>query len=375
MSADKLASIIINNYNYGRFLRDAIDSALGQTYPNTELIVVDDGSTDTSREIIAEYEDRITPVLKENGGMGSTYNAGFPLTKGDLIFILDSDDMLFPGAVERVVSLFQDPDVSKAHWPLAVVDEYGKATGELEPNSHLAEGDLHKEAVLYGPDCYDSPPTSGNAWSRKFLEQVLPVPELEFRQHADTYLVTLAPIYGTIKAVAEPQGCYRVHGGNDYACKSDEEKNRRNREIYEHRCMILKEHLSEMGIKADPQKWKDNHWLYRVPTATQEIANLIPPGDKFILVDEENWGSGEYVQGRRRIPFLERDGQYWGPPPDDETAITELERLKRQGAKFIAFAWPAFWWLEHYGEFHRYLKSQFPCALENQRLVVFDLRK
>jgi cellulose synthase/poly-beta-1,6-N-acetylglucosamine synthase-like glycosyltransferase len=61
-------SVIINKYNYARFLRDAIESALRQTHPSTEVVVVDDGSTDHSREIIAEYAGRVTPVLKENGG-------------------------------------------------------------------------------------------------------------------------------------------------------------------------------------------------------------------------------------------------------------------------------------------------------------------
>jgi len=63
-----LVSIIINNYNYGRYLRSAIDSALGQTYFNTEIIVVDDGSTDNSPEIIKSYEERIKSILKPNGG-------------------------------------------------------------------------------------------------------------------------------------------------------------------------------------------------------------------------------------------------------------------------------------------------------------------
>ena len=60
---------------------------------------------------------------------------------------------------------------------------------------------------------------------------------------------------------------------------------------------------------------------------------------------------------------------------DDETAIRELERLRRSGASFLAFAWPAFWWLDYYSEFSGYLRAKFPCLLENKHLVVFDLRK
>jgi FkbM family methyltransferase len=111
----------------------------------------------------------------------------------------------------------------------------------------------------------------------------------------------------------------------------------------------------------------------RLRLAQAELAALIPAGDAFILIDEEQFG-GEVPPGRHAIPFLERDGQYWGPPPDDATAIEELERLRQAGAHFIVFARPAFWWLEYYTGFHCHLRAQFPCLLENYRLIVFDLR-
>jgi hypothetical protein len=106
--------------------------------------------------------------------------------------------------------------------------------------------------------------------------------------------------------------------------------------------------------------------------AADEITALVAPDGAFVLVDER-WLAPEMLPGRRVIPFLERDGQYWGLPADDETAIRELERLRRAGAGHIVFAWPAFWWLDHYAGFHRYLRARFPCALENERLVAFDL--
>src|SRR3954451_20463787 len=96
-----LVSIVIDNYNYARFLPEAIESALAQTYPDTEVIVVDDGSTDDSREIIASYGSRVRPVLKTNGGQASAFNAGFAASRGDVVLFLDSDDTLFPEAVEN----------------------------------------------------------------------------------------------------------------------------------------------------------------------------------------------------------------------------------------------------------------------------------
>jgi hypothetical protein len=116
--------------------------------------------------------------------------------------------------------------------------------------------------------------------------------------------------------------------------------------------------------------WK---WLRQEYLVTEDLAALIPPGETFILASEQGL-ENRVAGGRHAIPFFERDGEYWGPPEDDRTAIRELERLRRLGARFIAFAWPAFWWLDYYAKFHGYLRATFRCILENDRLVVFDLR-
>src|SRR4051812_4883990 len=83
-----LVSIIIDNYNYARYLPDAIDSALGQTYRPIEVIVVDDGSSDGSREIIIAYGDRLLPVFKANGGQASAFNAGLASCQGEIVIFL-----------------------------------------------------------------------------------------------------------------------------------------------------------------------------------------------------------------------------------------------------------------------------------------------
>ena len=127
------------------------------------------------------------------------------------------------------------------------------------------------------------------------------------------------------------------------------------------------------AISPDTQPGDD--WTRQLQLATKELCGLIPAGGRFILVDDAQWGNVRELAGYRMIPFLEKDGRYWGPPADDDTAIRELERLKEAGASYIAFAWPSFWWLEHYAGLRRYVRSFFPCVLENERLVVFRLKR
>ena len=105
----------------------------------------------------------------------------------------------------------------------------------------------------------------------------------------------------------------------------------------------------------------------------REIASLIDPEESFVLVDEEQLRPS--LPHRRALPFLEKDGTFWGAPPDDSTAIRELERLREAGARSIVIVWSSFWWLEHYPEFHRHLRDHYSCLRENDRLVAFALHE
>ena len=375
MSELPLASIIISNYNYGRFLAEAIDSALNQNHPRTEVIVVDDGSTDHSREVIARYGDRIVPVLQENRGQASAFNEGFRRSQGDVVLFLDADDALFPTAAARAAEALRDGQIVKVHWPLRVVDELGKPTGKTCPRE-LAEGDLRDKILKDGPWCVAAPPTSCNAWTRRFLESVMPVPERDYRICADAYLVTLGWVSGPTRRIGEPQGGYRLHGGSNYRGLPLLQKLRRDMEIYDLLCALLGEYFSRQGVTNDPESWKRRPWApHQIYQASRELAGIIPAGATFVLADAGNWGCPVRPESRQ-LPFLERHGQYWGPPADDEMALRELDRMRREfGADFIAFGEPAFWWLDHYKKFAGHLRTRFRCLLQNERLMVFDLRR
>jgi hypothetical protein len=122
----------------------------------------------------------------------------------------------------------------------------------------------------------------------------------------------------------------------------------------------------------DPEElWSQ---MSRLAHVRQEVTALVGPNDTFILVDENEWGAEETIWDRRPLPFLERDGKYWGNPPDDPTAVRELERLRSAGASFIVFGWPAFWWLDYYVGLDNHLRSNYRCVLRNALVIVFDLR-
>jgi glycosyltransferase involved in cell wall biosynthesis len=208
-------SVVVNNYNYGRFLQAAIDSALAQAYPLTEVVVVDDGSTDDSREVIASYGSRIVPVLKANGGQGSAFNAGFLASRGDLVVFLDSDDMLGPDVAARVAAAWR-PGVAKVQYRLQVIDEAGRPRQVFKPaaGDPMPNGDVRWQVLTeFG---YTAPPTSGNAFSRSALAAVLPLPEEECRSDADENLHALAALQGEVVSIPEPLAYYRVHGSNSW---------------------------------------------------------------------------------------------------------------------------------------------------------------
>ena len=220
-----LVSIIVNNYNYEKFVTQAIESALSQTYPKVEVIVVDDGSIDHSPEIIQGYTGRIKPVLKENGGQSSALNAGYAVSHGEIVVFLDADDCLLPSTVKDVVDVFiTAPEVARVQYRMAVIDETNHRTGVEKPDRRIPipSGDVHKQVLAFP---FDMPwlPTSGNAFSRMALRQIMPIPENSYgKVGADWYLVHLSGLLGPVSFLDKQEACYRQHPANNYERNSSD---------------------------------------------------------------------------------------------------------------------------------------------------------
>jgi glycosyltransferase involved in cell wall biosynthesis len=210
-----LVSILINNYNYGRFLGEAIDSALNQTYSTIEVVVVDDGSTDNSLEIIDRYCDRIVKVAKQNGGQGSAFNAGFEKCKGEFICFLDSDDVFALGKVDRVVQIFGEN--AGIGWCWDIERKFEDQTRERLPrNEGTTRGRLDaRQQMVDGTPPMIPTACSGMSFRRETLARILPMPE-SFKTLADGYvkLAALALSEGWFEP--EELTLQRIHGDNVY---------------------------------------------------------------------------------------------------------------------------------------------------------------
>ena len=128
-----LVSIIIPNYNHAQFVGDAINSVLVQDYRNIEIIVVDDGSTDDSREVIGQFGDQVKYIYQKNAGLSAARNTGIRASKGIFIGVLDADDMYEPAFINTLVgSLEANPDADGIYCGYQFVDQENNLLPQLE---------------------------------------------------------------------------------------------------------------------------------------------------------------------------------------------------------------------------------------------------
>lgn len=207
---ESLVSVIITNYNYEQYLPEAIDSVLNQTYQYFEIIVVDDGSTDNSVELIKKYETRyagkIKGIYKENGGQASAFNKAFEYVTGEIIALLDADDYWYENKLEKIVEYHK---------------EYAGIQHNLLINNQqkfaLLEDKVAKQKMgleLFG--FLGTIPTSGLSFKTEYLKGILPIPEKEYKICADLYIKIMFLNNYDIFSIDSPLGCYRSHGQNHW---------------------------------------------------------------------------------------------------------------------------------------------------------------
>jgi glycosyltransferase involved in cell wall biosynthesis len=207
-------SAILCNYNGGEYLRDAIQSILEQERPVDEFIIVDDGSTDQSREIIEEFVASSTIRFiphETNQGQAAGFNTAIAAATGDLLCFMDSDDLWFPQKVGIFETMAQEnPDCVLFHHNLAII-QGDQQTDELFMSA-MSQGDLYREWRKHIFFPYFAP-TAGLAIRADIARKVLPVPE-NLKHSADSYLTRSTIAHGPVVCCYKALGGYRRHETN-----------------------------------------------------------------------------------------------------------------------------------------------------------------
>jgi len=205
-------SIVIPNYNYSDFLGEAVTSALSVDWPDREVIVVDDGSTDDSRAVLAGFGNRITVIAQENSGPRVACNRGFAASSGDVVIFLDSDDVLEPTIAREVARVWR-PGVSKVQVQMSRMDRDGNPGGSPFPAYRSTPTPDQIRYWMTETSAYPTPPGSGNVYAREFLSRLFPLDD-RCGDATDSACLAAAPYLGDVLTVPKPLVRYRVHGGN-----------------------------------------------------------------------------------------------------------------------------------------------------------------
>lgn len=252
-------SVIVTCYNYARYVARALESALQQSHPPSEIIVVNDGSTDDSLAVISRYTPRVRLINQQNQGSIAAYNAGFAACSGDVIVLLDADDWLEPDALSQVVARF-GPGVAKVQWELKIVDADSRDLGRRFCSFDASYDAERVRRSFRETGTYRWPVSVGNAYSRRLAERVFP---LSPEHGPDGALNTVAPLYGDVVTIAEPLAAYRVHGQNLWsntgtdAARLPARIGQRLAEV-----SLLQRHASALGVTLPPHNVLDHELAF-----------------------------------------------------------------------------------------------------------------
>lgn len=221
-----LLSVLIDTYNHENFIEQAVVSVLEQDFPmgDTEILVVDDGSTDKTREILGKFEPRIRILQKPNGGQASAFNLAIPQCQGEIIAFLDGDDWWTKDKLRTIIPIFESQQgIGAVGHGYLMVDTQGRVEKTVLPQKSCALNARTPEAAeLFSRyACFFG--TSKVAYRKWLLEKLLPIPEGAIVE-ADEWFFTLAPWFADVMVLDQALFYYRLHGGNMYMLSGANEK-------------------------------------------------------------------------------------------------------------------------------------------------------
>ena len=245
--AKQFASVLIDTYNHERFIEKAIASVLEQDFPDSEreIIVVDDGSTDRTPEIVRKFEPRVRLLRKENGGQASAFNAGIPECRGEIVAFLDGDDWWARGKLQAVSdALADDGAVGLVGHGITEVYSDGRQHTELLRETPRFRIDSEEGARAFRLR-KSFLGTSRMTFRAELLQKIGKVPEA-LRFEADEYLFTLAGFFSDVVILRESFTFYRLHETNAFQiADGNKVAIRRKQRVLEALTASLRQRLAE----------------------------------------------------------------------------------------------------------------------------------
>lgn len=217
----QIVSVLIDTYNHEQFIEKAVTSVLEQDFPasDREVIVVDDGSTDRTSEILRRFQLQVRVISKPNGGQASAFNVGLPECRGEIIMFLDGDDWWAPGKLRRVVDIMtNDPALGMVGH--AIIESFNDGSERIiapGAEKRFRLDSLSSAEFFRLHRCYLG--TSRLALRGTVARKILPIPT-SLTIEADEYLFTLGAALTDSVVLMEPLTHYRIHGANLFMAPS-----------------------------------------------------------------------------------------------------------------------------------------------------------
>jgi glycosyltransferase involved in cell wall biosynthesis len=392
-------TVAVPTLNRSSLLRICLTSILAQDYPDFKVIVLDNASSDDTRAVVAAFADpRLVYVgCEENIGQLLNWNRAIDLNSSPYLNIFHDDDVMLPGFISSSAKILDDNPGAAISCALARnIDIEGKPLGveglEEWPGG-VIDGTAFLHSVARGQP--NAVPPSSIMFRASALGMIGKFDSPHNKHQIDRnllYRIASRFDIGYIRRELIQLRCHEQQLREQYVGDSQERimmpaiaeridaigmlllskraEDPAYRRWLEERLLFWNARYSEFVHTLMPDSYWS--WSERLAMVIRDVSDVVPANNKLILVDANQWGS-DIFENHQAIPYLEREGAYWGPPPDDETAIRELERLRAADAGYVVIGWPAFWWMEQYTGLADHLHTQYPCILRNSRLVVYAL--
>jgi glycosyltransferase involved in cell wall biosynthesis len=287
----KRLSVVITNYNYGQYVAQAVESALALCWDDLEVVVVDDGSTDDSLDVLQRYADRVTLLPGPNEGQRSAANRGFAASTGDVVLFLDADDVLPPELPQRLADAWRPP-VSKIQVRMQRIGANGEPVGNPFPEWSPVPEPADVRQWMEKTSAYPTPPGSANAYARWFLDRIFPL-DSSTGDFADSACLAAAPFHGDVVSLPDVAVGYRQHGANDSDLLADH--TRFSREVDRARARWRFAHRSigvdEAVISDRPLRRSRELLQFRVAAARLTEGPHALPGDGRMRLVLDSLGS------------------------------------------------------------------------------------